>query len=262
MACFFSKAEPTSGHGEILLRVKRLPLPDTKTICALVELSRQAWLDGFKSVRYEHLSDAVQTSFPLWVITFWNEVLDVREIAAKWAACSDWVLKQTKQTQFQKRGDLAQEAFLLLSVLPWGIKKPSGLSDALEVHTLWRFLGDHWLSCSQQNDLLKILRQKVASNPNLAARYRIKGVDLTPKVLAAFRAKAENYQTSANYSWLRRLGADLVLRKSTLLTTAHLGDITSEPHWVGFAIDLAERAMLYGDSMGTPVPNDLYAAYI
>ncbi|RDB15164.1 hypothetical protein Hypma_004858, partial [Hypsizygus marmoreus] len=241
---FFCKKEPVSINENVLLRLRRLALPDTET----------AWLDGYKSVCYKHLSNCIETLFPLWVITFWNEVLNVRDI--------DWVLKQTRQTQFPERGALAEETILLLSVLPWGIRKPSGLSDGLEVHTLWRFLSDHWLSCSQQNDLLEMLRQKVIGDPKLAQKFCIKSVDLTTQLLAVFKDRPDNYQTSPNCAWLRQIGTDLAMRKSTLLTMAHLSDVTGEPHWVGVAMNLTRNAMLYADSMDLVIPTDLYAAYV
>jgi len=43
----------------------------------LVDLQHQAWLDGFQSVKYVHLSDAVTTHYPLWLVSFWAAVLDL-----------------------------------------------------------------------------------------------------------------------------------------------------------------------------------------
>jgi hypothetical protein len=43
----------------------------------LVDLQYQAWLDGFQSVKYIHLSDAVTTHYPLWLVSFLAAVDDI-----------------------------------------------------------------------------------------------------------------------------------------------------------------------------------------
>ena len=64
-----------------------------------------------------------------------------------------------------ERHKLAEDVNVLLAALPWGAKK-SGVSDAESIHTLWRFLGPHFTTGSQQNDLLEILRGKIATDPD------------------------------------------------------------------------------------------------
>ena len=123
----------------------------------------------------------------------------------KWQTCCDWVLKHAKQTKNLEHAQLAKETNLLLLFLPWGMNKLTGLSDAQEIHTLWRFLGDYWLSCSQQNELLRLLEEKVVSNTTLLRKYHIEGVDFTVKVLDAFKVLSdcmEDYKMSPSWVWL------------------------------------------------------------
>ena len=45
-----------------------------------------------------------------------------------------------------------------------GMKK-SGVSDEEPIHTMWQYLEPHFMTGSQQNDLLEILHAHVATNP-------------------------------------------------------------------------------------------------
>ncbi|KAJ6476627.1 hypothetical protein DFH09DRAFT_952195, partial [Mycena vulgaris] len=160
---YFSKSAPDMFDKNTLHRLRRLPIPETKVIRKLVERSRQAWLDGFRSVMYSHLSGGVTTHFPLWVLTYWNLILDFkRDVRGPWVKCSDWLTQQKKVSKKNAvREALVDEARLILSMMPWGWAKPQGLSDSEPAYNLWRFLGPHWLSGSQQNDMLELLRHKV-----------------------------------------------------------------------------------------------------
>jgi hypothetical protein len=61
--------------------------------------------------------------------------------------------------------------------------------------------------------------------------------------------------------WIRDLADDLVQNRAALLTSAHLGDITDEPHWVAIIFDCREKPVVrYGDSFGSPIPEELAAA--
>ncbi|KAJ7150609.1 hypothetical protein C8R46DRAFT_1229543 [Mycena filopes] len=157
---FFSQAAPDRADKDTILRLRRLPIPQAKIIRKLVAGSRQASLDGSRSLMYSHLSESVVTQFPLWVLTYWAWTIDFkRDIRGRWVMSSDWVA-QTKKSfkRIPKLTVLVDETRHILSLLPWGWEKPPGLSDSEPVHKLWRFLGPHWLSDSQQTDMLELLR--------------------------------------------------------------------------------------------------------
>jgi hypothetical protein len=264
LASFFSKDQPCSITSSTLLRLHRLHIPETSTIRKLVEYSRQAWLDGYKSIRYSHLHDAVITNFPLWIITYWNGILDVRDHVKQWAACKDWVVVQTRQVKFSARRDLAKEAVLLLNDLPWDAKKPSGLSDGEHTNTLWRFLQTNWLSDSEMNDMLELLRAKVLSKHAWSGKFRVEGVHLTKMILKAFKtAGTDAYMSRREFAWARSVGEEIEVRKMVLLTAGHLGHLEDEPelHWVSIVVDAEHGVTRYGDSFQTPIPEEIRAAY-
>ncbi|KAJ6615316.1 hypothetical protein B0H10DRAFT_2041596 [Mycena sp. CBHHK59/15] len=205
-AQYFSKAAPDITDEALMLRVRRLPLPDSKTVHKLLACSRQCWLDGRVSKKNP------------------------------------------------TRAALAEQASMMLAMLPWGCSKPPGLSDSEPLYTLWRFAGQHWLAGSQMNDMLELLRYKINSSPDLMKEFRVWGTALLPKILEAHRAAdTGTYWTAQDLRWIRDIGDDMVQNQAALITSAHLGEITDEPHWVGVVFDCrAECVVCYGDSLGSP----------
>ncbi|KAJ7794834.1 hypothetical protein B0H14DRAFT_3556186 [Mycena olivaceomarginata] len=152
---------------------------------------------------------------------------------------------------------------MMLAMVPWGRCKPVGLSDSEPFHTLWRFVGAHWLSGSQMNDMLELLRNKVNTIPESIQNTRIWGTALVPKILAAYRAAdAGTYWTAPDLRWIRDLRKDVVQSRAALITSGHLGLITDELHWVAVVFDMTQPVGLvrYGDSFGGEIPEELAAA--
>jgi hypothetical protein len=166
-AQYFSTSPPDITDEALILRVRRLPIPDKKTVDKLLANSRQCWLDGVQSVVYSHLGGAI-THFPLWVLTYWSAVHDIKRDAwVPWRNCQVWVNRQKKMGKTNPtRAALAEETSMMLAMVPWGRCKPAGLSDSEPFHTLWRFVGANWLSGSQMNDMLELLRYKVNAAPD------------------------------------------------------------------------------------------------
>ncbi|KAJ7864095.1 hypothetical protein B0H14DRAFT_3605367 [Mycena olivaceomarginata] len=221
------------------LRVRRLPIPDTKTVHKLLATSRQSWSDGTQSIIYSHLGGDVN-HFPLWVLTYWGAVVDIKRDAS-----GPW------------RNSLAEEASLMLSMAPWGRPKPPGFSNSEPFHTLWRFVGPHWLTDSQMDDMLELLHYKISCNPDLIQKTRIWGTVLASKIVDAYRAADTTaYGTAPDLRWLRDLGDDIVENGAALVTSSHLGDVANEAHWVALIFGMTQPGGIirYGDSLGAPIP--------
>lgn len=250
----------------VLMRLQHLPMPERSTIRELVEVGHQAWLNGARSVQYAHLSEDSKTTtrFPLWTITFWNQVLDTREVSQKWVKCVDWVMVQLRQKKSEERQLLAEQAMIHISALPWAVKKPKGLSDNEPIHTLWRYLSTNWLSGSNQNDLLELLRHQLAGWPDIAKTYRVGGTRVTDKLLEVYRKRdIIQYTKDQSLGWLRMLANDLIKNQATLVTVQNLTNVTGSPHWVSIALRVAtdEYTLLFGDSLGDKLPEELQKAY-
>ncbi|KAJ7838314.1 hypothetical protein B0H13DRAFT_1650864, partial [Mycena leptocephala] len=137
-----------------------------------------------------------------------------------------------------------------------------GLSDSEPFYKLLSFLGPNWLSGSHQNDMLELLRRKVDNNPDLSKKIRIQGVALASKIVEAHKAGSDTYRTARGFRWLRNVADDLVRNQAALVSSAHLGEINDQPHWIGliFGFSSATAKLLYGDSFGELIPASLLAA--
>jgi hypothetical protein len=263
-AQYFSKSVPDITDDALILRVRCLPIPDRKSVNKLLANSRQCWLDGVQSVVYSHLGGSAVTHFPLWILTYWSSVHDIKHDAwVPWRNCQAWVSRQKKVGR--KNPDwvaLAEEKSMMLAIVPWGRCKLVGLSDSEPFHTLWCFVGAHWLSGSQMNDMLELLQNKVNTIPESIQNTCIWGTALIPKILAAYRAAdAGTYWTAPDLRWIRDLGKDVVQSRAALITSGHLGLITDELHWVAVVFDMTQPVgvVRYGNSFGGEIPEELAA---
>ncbi|KAJ6459829.1 hypothetical protein DFH09DRAFT_1348806 [Mycena vulgaris] len=239
------KHAPDVMDGSTILRLRHLDMPSTSMIRKLVIDGKQAWLDGFTSVKYAHLPGDTVTNFPLWIITFWNlVVIDMRiQVRKPWTDATEWVKTQLKQ---KKRSDIRQvatETSRLLAVLPWNAAK-RGLSDSQPVHTLWRFLGPKWLSSMDEDDMLEILRDRIEA---FKERHSTAPGD---------------YELSQSTRLLYSLGEDISRRGQHLITMAHLGVHNKQKHWIAIDVDVPERLLRYGDSFREEIPPPLRDAYV
>ena len=142
-----------------------LPVPSVALVQKLEHIGNQAWLNGYQSIVYAHLDksvDPVQALYPLWVLTFWGEVVRHRIMVREpWLNCTNWLQVQTKQKKSITLKHLAEDTNIILTNLPWGSNK-HGLFDLEPIHTMHRYLGTSWTTISQQNDMLELLRGQIA----------------------------------------------------------------------------------------------------
>jgi hypothetical protein len=235
-------------------------MPTPRVIKELVQVRHQAWLDGFKSVKYTHLSIGITTHFPLWLILFWNEVHELRTtVHNPWIKVKAWLMMELHQKKALQHRTYAEDVNIFLTELPWGINK-CGVLDTEPIDTMWCYLGPHFTTRSQQNDLLEILHNCIVTDPGLVQRLHVEGVALTAALKGAVATRGmDTYHTGQQFAWIRAIGDDLMKQEQALLTMAHLGD--DNKHWVGIVIDARDKVIYYGDSLESPIPPDLLETY-
>jgi hypothetical protein len=161
----------------------------------LVEFRRQAWLDGFQSVKYSHLHDGVTTLCPFWVISFWAKTFNLHKMVCKpWIRAKQWLKAEVWQKIFKEHRQLVEQATIFLAVLPW---------DSDPVCSLWRYLGPHWTIRTQQNDLLNVLSDRINEQPGLAEHLHVQGLTLSTKIIeAAGTQDPVTYEASQTFRWI------------------------------------------------------------
>jgi hypothetical protein len=168
-------------------------------------------------------------------------------------------MTELHQKKALQRRTYAEDVNILLTELPWGINK-CGVSNTEPIHTMWHYLGPHFTTGSQQNDLLETLRNRIVTDPGLVKRLCVEGVALTAALKRAVATRATDvYHTGQQFAWIRAIGDDLMKREQALLTMAHLGD--DNKHWVGIVIDARDKVIYYGDSLESPIPPNLLETY-
>ncbi|KAJ6542431.1 hypothetical protein B0H10DRAFT_2244616 [Mycena sp. CBHHK59/15] len=139
--------------------------------------------------------------------------------------------------------------------------KPSAASLIPNQSTLWRFLGTNWLSTTDENDMLELLRERVAGDPELVGSVRIESAYLSDKLAHAFKKRDSVNYEDPGMRWLNSLGNDIFCHGERLITIAHLWAHNTEKHWIAVDVDGPKRMLRYGDSFGEEIPPLLRAAF-
>lgn len=249
---FFSRSAAADPLSSIALAsLRRLPTPSAAVIARMVAVSKQAWLDGYTSVRFVHLSIAVTTHFPLWLVSFWAKVVELRTLRRLFATGKEWLAKEIMGGHSAELVRLAKDADEALTTLP---------SDSPTVGSLWRYLGLHWTTGTQQDNLLDALADRITADPILNEQLGVHGLSLTAKIIQmASLHNSHTYRTAKHFQWLCVVAESLLERNKAILTMHNLGD--DNPHWVAIVVDPVHRLIRYGDGYGSAMPGDLLQAY-
>ena len=128
---FISQAEPDSIE-QLDEAVRRIPIPPVAVVLALGKACKAGL--GFRSVACPHAPWIKESNLPIWVITYWTEVVT---ICGKWR--EPWLraetsLHQRRRTWKKGASDLVTDVFSALSTMPWhgdvkGFTNPEPISS-------------------------------------------------------------------------------------------------------------------------------------
>jgi hypothetical protein len=88
-------------------------------------------------------------------------------VCEPWIGAKEWLNAQVRQKISMEQRELVEAVTVLLATLPW---------DSMPVCALWCYLGPHWTTGTQQNDLLDILSDRITAQPALAEQLQVKGL--------------------------------------------------------------------------------------
>ena len=132
-----------------------LPIPAPVMLDAIDALIRQPNDAAYQSVTYNHLlHDQRPALLPLWVVTYWMEVVRLRKHAHQpWSAAEYWLQRQRNTYQSPEKRLLCDNASQVLLTLPWA-GDLCGFMTAEPWTTLSTYLSNNWLSSAHADKLM------------------------------------------------------------------------------------------------------------
>jgi hypothetical protein len=118
---FFSRDELTVHDTN---PIQTIVVPPAATVAELVAACKVAVLSGSKSIIRQHVPPASLQHFPLWIIPYWTEVLELCTTSRKaWVKAEEFLRKRKrvwkKSVSRQSADKVMQQAYDVLSCLPW-----------------------------------------------------------------------------------------------------------------------------------------------
>jgi hypothetical protein len=160
---FFSRHPPTI---EDVSLISKIPVPSVETVKELQQTCKAAHTLGHASVVCPHAPLGSDKRAPLWIITYWTEVINLCATREPWVRAEAALRKRKKGSKHSNT--LIDETYLALSTLQWS-GDIQGFDDAGPMNQLAKYATHQWLSDVHENQMLDILRQKLLLDPTTQA---------------------------------------------------------------------------------------------
>ena len=144
---WFSTDVPLSPPEILLTR----PIPPARVLKDLDKALGQEWFDGANSIvdpRFNNRSER----FPFWALSLWKEMEKMIQHQRLWDSSIRWLKTITHPEE------IVAKAKSVIEKLPWNKPLGSGGATTLEFAG---FLGVSWLSDTQINLMIKVLRNRL-----------------------------------------------------------------------------------------------------
>lgn len=205
-----------------------------------------------------HAPELTTHRLPLWIISYWIQVFHLRPLKKKWLDAEEALHKQEhgKGHTIETKG-LINRVYNALACISWA-GNINGFSASISTDHLATYLTKDWFSDEHENQMLYLLKQEVSREK------RDNGIDVCDtffmkRLIDLLRdvGGSNRYATATNYAWLRERGQELATGVlDTMVTLANIG----ENHWIALIVDFKASRILYGDSMGGTIDEDIEKA--
>jgi hypothetical protein len=251
---FFSKKFPTVTDHNV---IQTIPTPSLVTVKALGQAYKD--VSGFKSIACPHLKKtAAERYLPLWVITYWMEVIELR---LTWR--EPWVHAE-KDLRSRDRGwkdgqskTLIAEVHDALSTLPWH-GQVQGFDNEEPIYTLATYATRAWFTDVHVNQILDLLRHTLNLDPT-KSKFEVENLHFYRTLEAAYKDRdGGRYENARYFARPRGLGQALATgeRDFGVFEANICGN-----HWVAIIVDFRGSKILYGDPMGDPPDANILAVF-
>ncbi len=149
--------------------IYRIPLPGAATVKELAQQVHEIALSSPSempaSIVVLHVSSTQQRTLPMWVITYWVEIMEMHAYWAVWVEALADLRKCEQLWVADERQTLIKQIFDVLSLLPW-LEKIRGFDNPEPIHTLATYtIRKKWLTNVHENQLLDLLRNDLRQAP-------------------------------------------------------------------------------------------------
>ena len=249
---FLSSLTPT------LTKIEEIQAIPTPPLAVLDGLVKAPELLQSQSILCLHAPGFIMEWLPMWAISYWVQVFYLRPLKKKWLDAEEALQKQEYgKGRTDDTNSLTKQVHNALACISWA-GNINGFSASITTDHLATYLTKNWFSDEHENQMLYFLQREVSRE------RRDEGIDICDTFfmtrlinLSQDADGPELYATAANYAWLRKKGQELatgILEK--LVTIANISD----NHWIALVIDFKCSKILYGDSMGGTIDDDIEEA--
>ena len=233
--------------------IRALPSPPQSVVDALKKHLCQAAAMGNCSIKPVHAA-ASNGTYPLWIVTYWDNVFVVRLAQGAWARAEQnlhglsqkWAAKGKKESTH-----IVDWVFNALAVLQWGQDLcgfSSNSTDNLKILTA--YTSNTWLKGEHAGQMLDLLKTKVQTERQLASAVEIASTWFYEKIKLGYEAP-ESYVTDTSFRLYHHIGEGLEAgRRDQCGFLVNL----NQNHWVAVALDFRTREIWYGDSLRQQMP--------
>jgi hypothetical protein len=254
---FFSTQNATTTD---LRKIQQIPLPPLSILEHLLQATE---LRNAQSIVCQHVHSLTGLHFPPWIVTYWAEVARIRTVKNKWILAEESIelrkkgnLHQTEETK-----DLTTQVYNALATISWSATV-QGFPGTVSVDCLAAYMTKEWLTDEHENQMLHLLGLELArGGEGDSEGIYIAETFFMPLLIGAYKKsdRINQYATASSYDWLRTKGQEFgtgILDK--LATIANVGG----NHWVAVVIDFRLSQILYGDSLGGTITEEIETVLI
>ncbi len=246
----FSLADPTLPNAS---SIRKLLVPTSTIVQDLYRGRLDAARQGLCSIRYVVNQSSAPVYIPLWVLTFWDEVIRLRAADGAythWKRAEEWLRARRKVWNTKKPSEVysaVEDTYMRFSTLPWS-GTVRGFDNQEPLHTLATYATHRWLSDVQENQMLDLLRIAVSRRPE-GHRFEVENIAFWKFLKFAYEMREKDtYHSDRYFVRPKGLGDALVSGvRDVVVMIINLSNV----HWVAAAVNFREKVISYGDSLGS-----------
>lgn len=190
---------------------------------------------------------------PIWILSFWQQVYKARQWRHRWNNCQKWTTSKLPTCGANLLNRLNQT---LINVRWQGYL--NGRRHDRCIEDVFAFLSNGELDSGQINDLLELIENESAKNPDPATSAHV----VAPTELALLLASTYENQNATGYQ-KRPLQVSiedsLVSRQKSSVASVSWISLSGCGHWISYVVNPVSSSISYGDSLGKPIPGTLSA---